>query len=67
MNDERRKLLTKAAELIAQAQTLVEAAERGQLVPVIGRIVPLSKTISAVVEIERTGSPKGKLVIVPKP
>ncbi len=44
---------------------IAEAAERGQLVPAIGRIVPLSEAISAVVELERTGSPKGKLVIVP--
>ncbi len=44
---------------------IAEAAERGQLVPAIGRIVPLSEAIPAVVELERTGSPKGKLVIVP--
>ena len=44
---------------------IAEAAERGKLVPAIGRIVPLSEAISAVVELERTGSPKGKLVIVP--
>jgi NADPH:quinone reductase-like Zn-dependent oxidoreductase len=44
---------------------IAEAAERGQLVPAIGRIARLSEAISAVVELERTGSPKGKLVIVP--
>ncbi|WP_020174591.1 NADP-dependent oxidoreductase [Methyloferula stellata] len=44
---------------------VAEALERGQLVPAIGRIVPLSGAISAVVELERTGFPKGKLVIVP--
>src|SRR5271168_1286091 len=44
---------------------ITEAAERGQLVPAIGRIVPLSEAIPAVVELERTRSPKGKLVIVP--
>ncbi len=44
---------------------VAEAAEQGKLVPAIGRIVPLSEAISAVVELERTGSPKGKLVIVP--
>jgi NADPH:quinone reductase-like Zn-dependent oxidoreductase len=44
---------------------IAEAMERGQLVPTIGRIVPLSKAISAVIELERTGCPKGKLVIVP--
>jgi len=44
---------------------ITEAAERGKLVPAIGRVVPLSEAISAVIELERTGSPKGKLVIVP--
>ena len=44
---------------------ITEAAERGKLVPAIGRIVPLSEAISAVVELERTGSPKGKLVVAP--
>jgi NADPH:quinone reductase-like Zn-dependent oxidoreductase len=44
---------------------IAEAAERGELVPAIGRVVPLSKAISAVVELEKTGSPKGKLVIAP--
>ena len=44
---------------------ITEAAERGILVPAIGRIAPLSEAISAVVELETTGLPKGKLVIVP--
>ena len=44
---------------------ITEAAGRGKLVPAIGRIVPLSEAISAVVELEMTGLPKGKLVIVP--
>ena len=44
---------------------VAEALERGQLVPAIGRIVPLSEAIPAVVELERTGSLRGKLVIVP--
>jgi NADPH:quinone reductase-like Zn-dependent oxidoreductase len=44
---------------------IAEAIERGQLVPMIGRVVPLSEAISALVELERTGSPKGKLVIAP--
>lgn len=46
---------------------LATAMERGQLVPAIGRIVPLTEAISAVVELERTGLPRGKLVIVPAP
>ena len=44
---------------------ITEAVERGKLVPAIGRIAPLSEAISAVVELETTGLPKGKLVIVP--
>ena len=44
---------------------VAEAAEQGQLVPAIGRVVPLSEAIPAIVELERTGSPKGKLVIAP--
>jgi hypothetical protein len=44
---------------------VAEAADHGKLVSAIGRIAPLSEAISAVVELERTGSPKGKLVIVP--
>ena len=41
------------------------AAERGKLVPAIGRTAPLSEAVSAIVELEMTGLPKGKLVIVP--
>ena len=44
---------------------IAEAFARGQLAPAIGRIAPLSEAISAVVELERTGFPKGKLVIAP--
>ena len=44
---------------------ITEAAERGILVPAIGRTVPLSEAVALIAELERTGSPKGKLVIVP--
>ena len=44
---------------------IAEAAERGKLVPAIGRTASLSEAISAIVELEATGLPKGKLVIVP--
>jgi len=44
---------------------IAEAMGRAQLIPSIGRIVPLSEAISAIVELETTGSPKGKLVIAP--
>jgi NADPH:quinone reductase-like Zn-dependent oxidoreductase len=42
-----------------------DAVERGGLAPEIGRVVSLSEAIPAIVELETTGSPKGKLVIVP--
>jgi NADPH:quinone reductase-like Zn-dependent oxidoreductase len=44
---------------------VAEAAGHGKLVPAIGRIAPLSEAISAIAELEKTGSPKGKLVIAP--
>ena len=44
---------------------VAKAAERGKLVPTIGRIAPLSEAISALTELERKGVPKGKLVIAP--
>ncbi|RBP07405.1 NADPH:quinone reductase-like Zn-dependent oxidoreductase [Roseiarcus fermentans] len=44
---------------------VADAAEQGKLVPAIGRIVQLSEAIPAMVELERTGLPKGKLVIAP--
>ncbi len=42
---------------------IIAAAEQGKLVPKIGRIVPLSKAIPALTELETVGTPKGKLVI----
>jgi NADPH:quinone reductase-like Zn-dependent oxidoreductase len=44
---------------------VADAAERGQLVAAIGRVAPLSEAIPALVELEKTGLPKGKLVIAP--
>jgi NADPH:quinone reductase-like Zn-dependent oxidoreductase len=44
---------------------IAEAAERGELAAKVSRVVPLSQAISAVTELERTGQPKGKLVIAP--
>jgi len=44
---------------------IAEAAEKGALVAKIGLVVPLSKAIPAIVALETTGTPKGKLVIVP--
>ena len=40
-----------------------DLAERGKLVPKIGRIVTLSEAIAAITEQETAGVPKGKLVI----
>ncbi len=44
---------------------VTDSAGCGFLVPEIGRVVPLSETIAAIVALETTGSLKGKLVIVP--
>jgi NADPH:quinone reductase-like Zn-dependent oxidoreductase len=44
---------------------IIDAAVRGKLVPKIGRTVPLSEAIPAIIELETTGSPKGKLLVVP--
>ena len=44
---------------------ITEALEHGKLEPSIGRIVPLSEAIPAIVALEKTGTPKGKLVIAP--
>jgi NADPH:quinone reductase-like Zn-dependent oxidoreductase len=43
---------------------IVEAVEQGKLAPTIGRIVPLSEAIPAIIELEKTGSPPGKLVVI---
>lgn len=45
---------------------VTEAAARGVLVPAIGRTVPLSEAIAAIAEQEKTGSPKGKLIVLPE-
>ena len=42
---------------------ITEAAEQGKLIPKIGRVVPLSEAIPALIELETVGTPKGKLVI----
>ncbi len=44
---------------------ITEAAERGRIVPAIGRVASLSEAIAAITELEATGLPKGKLVVVP--
>lgn len=44
---------------------VADAAAAGKLLPLIGRIVPLSLAIPALAELEQRGTPKGKLVIVP--
>lgn len=44
---------------------VADAMGRGDLVATIGRVAPLSGAVPALVELERTGVPKGKLVIVP--
>jgi NADPH:quinone reductase-like Zn-dependent oxidoreductase len=42
---------------------IAEAVELGKLAPTIGRTVPLSEAIPAIIELEKTGLPTGKLVV----
>lgn len=49
----------------AHMNGIAEAARRGALAQKIGRVVPLGDAIEAITELETTGTPKGKLVIVP--
>ena len=42
---------------------LAESAARGHLRPAIGMTVPLARAIPALTELEKNGTPKGKLVI----
>jgi len=44
---------------------IVEAVEQGKLAPTIGRTVPLSEAIPAIIELEKTSLPSGKLVVIP--
>jgi NADPH:quinone reductase-like Zn-dependent oxidoreductase len=44
---------------------VVEAVEQGKLAPTVGRTVPLSEAIPAIIELEKTGLPSGKLVVIP--
>jgi NADPH:quinone reductase-like Zn-dependent oxidoreductase len=44
--------------------SVAEAAKQGKLVPAIGATVPLIEAIPALTRLERTGLPKGKLVVV---
>jgi NADPH:quinone reductase-like Zn-dependent oxidoreductase len=44
---------------------IVEAVEQGEITPTIGRTVPLCEAIPAIIALEKTGLPKGKLVIFP--
>ena len=44
---------------------IIKATGQGNLSPLIARLVPLSEAIPTIVELEKTGAPKGKLVIAP--
>jgi NADPH:quinone reductase-like Zn-dependent oxidoreductase len=51
-------------QVTAQALAGIAAAvEEGKLAPTIGRTVPLSEAIPAIIELEKTSIPSGKLVI----
>jgi len=54
------------AQLTPQSMAgIVEAVDQGKLAPTIGRTVPLSEAIPAIIELEKTGLPRGKLMISP--
>ena len=42
---------------------IVEAAEQGKITPMVGRTVPLSEAIPAIIDLEKAGSSRGKLVV----
>jgi NADPH:quinone reductase-like Zn-dependent oxidoreductase len=44
---------------------IIEGVKQGKIAPAIGRIVPLSEAIPAIIDLEKTGLPSGKLVVVP--
>jgi NADPH:quinone reductase-like Zn-dependent oxidoreductase len=44
---------------------IVDAALRGKLTAKIGRTVPLTEAVPAIIALEKTGSPKGKLLVIP--
>jgi NADPH:quinone reductase-like Zn-dependent oxidoreductase len=44
---------------------IVAAVDQGKITPAVGRVVTLSDAISAIVHLEKTGQPRGKLVVVP--
>jgi NADPH:quinone reductase-like Zn-dependent oxidoreductase len=44
---------------------IVDAALRGKLTAKIGRTVPLTEAVPAIITLEKTGSPKGKLLVIP--
>jgi NADPH:quinone reductase-like Zn-dependent oxidoreductase len=54
------------AQLTPQSMAgIVEAVDQGKLAPTIGRTVPLSEAIPAIIELEKSSLPPGKLMIIP--
>jgi NADPH:quinone reductase-like Zn-dependent oxidoreductase len=54
------------AQLTPQSMAgIVEAVDQGKLAPTIGRTVPLSEAIPAIIELEKSSLPTGKLMIIP--
>jgi NADPH:quinone reductase-like Zn-dependent oxidoreductase len=57
---------TVIAQLTPQSMAgIVEAVDQGKLAPTIGRTVPLSEAIPAIIELEKSSLPPGKLIIIP--
>jgi NADPH:quinone reductase-like Zn-dependent oxidoreductase len=44
---------------------IIEGVKQGKIAPAIGRIVPLSEAIPAIIDLEKSGLPSGKLVVIP--
>lgn len=65
-----RSLLSPRFKLVFGTQTpevlskIADFAAAGHVRPAIGKVVPLAQAIPAIAELERQGTPKGKLVIV---
>ena len=54
------------AQLTQQTMdAIIEAVDQGKIAPTVGRTVPLSEAIPAIVDLEKTGLPRGKLVVIP--
>jgi NADPH:quinone reductase-like Zn-dependent oxidoreductase len=61
----RRHIMIVAKRTPEAVSGILEAAQQGKLAPAVGNKVPLSQAIQAILEFQKTGLPRGKLVVVP--